>query len=642
MSESTPVRHPNGLPGLPRELARLIGERAPVSVTVAGVEVPLAASESGLVGSLGGLRIHVVAEAASGGAVWRTAVVNEGSEHVDDITVIPLDLRLDLTGDLRVPRIRHLTGSWHFDAAYPPRAFRVSEEAFVTHDHTRPVALGGVNASRHSPLLQFALGSPIEFGVAVGLEWSGSWRLEAGWAELSFHGEPRPLFRIAGWSDLVQFSLAPGERVDAPAARVFGGAVSSWDDLSNRQRAGMRALRPTSGFPVMPVSYDTWFGRYERFTIDTLLDDAERAAGIGVEAFCLDACWYRSEHVYDGLGNWFTPDPVRFPGGAADVVRLADRVRALGMRFGLWHLIQLAAPDSDVVRARPDLFRPPRPHPVADGRRDEFGTTEIPGRGRFEGLELALERPESVEFALDVCERWITQWGVEWFRFESVPVDGADYTAGYDRLVDELRRRHPALYIEACNGGGQRLDLRSAVSTHGNWLSDHTSSPEVTRFTQTGALRFWPAHMLNLAVTAFPGAGDAQSSVYEVLSRMTGTLSFNGALAEWGAAATESVRHAVDVYKSIREDLDGDVEFPLPQVRALEDWDAVLFRPRGRPPLLFAFRVAGVSRQRLRLPFRVRRPSLVLSSDASAELQVTVDGVEIALGPRSAAIWRLE
>lgn len=627
---------------LPDGLARLLGSRAPVSVTVAGTDVPLVPTATGAAGSLGDLRVEVVAESTEAGAAWRTTVVNTGRAAVEAVTVVPLDLRLDLDGETRIPRIRHLTGSWHFDAAYPPRAFRVSEEAFVTHDHTRPIAIGGANGSRHSPLLQFALGSPIEFGVALGLEWSGSWRIEAGWAELSFHGEPRPPFRIAAWSDLVEQTLAPGESLAAPVARLVGGPVDSWDRLSDLQRAAMRTLRPSNGVAVMPVSYDTWFGRYEQFTIDTLLVDAERAAGIGVEAFCLDACWYRSEHVYDGLGNWFTPDPVRFPGGAADVARLADRVRELGMRFGLWHLIQLAAPDSDAVRARPDLFRPHRPHPVAEARRAEFGTTEIPGRGRFDGLELALERPEAVDFALEVFERWIADWGVDWFRFESVPVDGADYNAGYDRLVDEVRRRHPGLYIEACNGGGQRLDLRSAVSTHGTWLSDHTSSPEVTRFAQTGALRFWPAHLLNSAVTAFPGSGDAQASPYEVMSRMTGVLSFNGALAEWSTAATDSVRHAVEVYRGIRDDLDGDVEFPLPQVRAIEDWDAVVFRAAGRAPLLFVFRVAGAPRQRLRLRSRVRGASLVLASDPTAELHVTVDGVEAALGPRSAAIWRLE
>ena len=521
------------LSALPAGLSAFVVEPIPVTVQVAGHRIDLVMDELGASGQFKGIEVRIDLTWFDRALTWTTTVTNSGEHPVDDVNVTPLDLRFDFGSQDLVPRVRHLSGSWHYDALYPSRAFRVTEEAFVTHDHARPVRIGGVNAGIHSPLIQFALGIPMTVGMFAGLEWSGGWRIEAGWAELSFHGEGQPAYRIVAEAEVGVGRLEAGESLVLPPVHMGGTAASAWDALSNLQRAHMRSLRPSSALPTFPVSYDTWFGRYDEFDVDTLRADATRAAQLGVEVFCLDACWYRSDDVHTGLGNWRTPDPRRFPRGVDDIRELAEYVRSLGMKFGLWHLIQLAAPATDVVLERPELFRTVSESESVIRSHREFGSLDEVEMGSFNGLALALESEDAVQYAFSILEGWITDWGVEWFRFESVPFDGSDYNAGYNRLLDLLRERHPGLYIEECNGGGQRLDLNAVRRTHGNWLSDHTSAPEVTRFTQTGALRFWPAHMLNMAVTAFADRGDAHATIYDAMSRMVGPISFNGALSEW-------------------------------------------------------------------------------------------------------------
>ena len=76
-----------------------------------------------------------------------------------------------------------------------------------------------------------------------------------------------------------------------------------------------------------------------------------------------------------------------------------------------------------------------------------------------------------------------------WVDGSSPTVDGLRYNQGLYRLFENLRRIQPEIYIEACRGGGQSLDLGMVARANGAWLSDHTTVPSVTRYCQTGALR---------------------------------------------------------------------------------------------------------------------------------------------------------
>ncbi len=51
-----------------------------------------------------------------------------------------------------------------------------------------------------------------------------------------------------------------------------------------------------------------------------------------------------------GLGDW-TPNPEKFPNGLKPLI---DKVRGLGMEFGLWVEPEMTNPDSGLYRAHPD------------------------------------------------------------------------------------------------------------------------------------------------------------------------------------------------------------------------------------------------------------------------------------------------
>src|SRR5262249_44459808 len=102
---------------------------------------------------------------------------------------------------------------------------------------------------------------------------------------------------------------------------------------------------------LRPVLYNSW--EATGFDVDEAgqIALAQQAATLGAELFVMDDGWFGArDSAHAGLGDW-TPSPAKFPSGLAT---LADEVRGLGMRFGLWIEPEMVNPDSDLYREHPD------------------------------------------------------------------------------------------------------------------------------------------------------------------------------------------------------------------------------------------------------------------------------------------------
>ncbi|HEX4811446.1 MAG TPA: alpha-galactosidase [Nonomuraea sp.] len=198
--------------------------------------------------------------------------------------------------------------------------------------------------------------------------------------------------------------------------------------------------------------------------LDRLLELADRAAAAGIERFVLDDGWFRHRrHDRAGLGDWYVDERV-WPDGLRP---LADRVRELGMQFGLWFEPEMVNPDSDLARAHPDWIL---------GR---SGRTPPPQRHQ-QTLDLA--RPEVFAYLLERLDTLAGEYALDSIKWDhnrdiAEPVhDGVAgvhaQTAATYRLLDELRRRHPALEIESCSSGGARVDYGVLARTDRVWTSD--------------------------------------------------------------------------------------------------------------------------------------------------------------------------
>ena len=88
---------------------------------------------------------------------YRVIFTNASTSPISGITLQPLQLKLVAPPPQLPPRVRYCTGSFHYEATYPPRAFQEVERVFMGNDHCRPLETAG-GPIDFVPMIQFAVG----------------------------------------------------------------------------------------------------------------------------------------------------------------------------------------------------------------------------------------------------------------------------------------------------------------------------------------------------------------------------------------------------------------------------------------------------------------------------------------------------
>ncbi|HRJ74146.1 MAG TPA: alpha-galactosidase, partial [Terrimicrobiaceae bacterium] len=228
---------------------------------------------------------------------------------------------------------------------------------------------------------------------------------------------------------------------------------------------------------------------------------------------------------------------------------LADDVRALGMRFGLWVEPEMVNPDSDLYRAHPDWV------------------LHYPGRPRSEcrnQLILDFGRPEVVDHILEVLDRLVREIGVDLFkwdmnRYATEPGSVAGravwraHVHGLYRIMDTLRARHPGLDIQSCSGGGGRVDLGILSRCDQAWTSDNTDAITRTRI-QDGFSLAYPPRAMECWVTDETNYLTKRTSSLDLRFdvAMRGVLGIGTPLTALAAEELGEYRSHIAFYKTIR------------------------------------------------------------------------------------------
>lgn len=396
-----------------------------------------------------GLDLVITVELTAGGLLRsRAEVINSGAEpyQLDDLVLaypVPERARelLDFAGRWskeRTPQRRELTVGTHLREGRRGRTG--ADAATVLHVGT--------------PGFGFADGEL--WGVHVG--WSGN---HTHYAERIATGD-----QVVGGGELLlpgEVRLAAGESYTSPW--LYGSHGVGLDQVARRFH---RYLRSREQHPDRdrPVTLNVWEAVYFDHDTDRLIDLAERAAALGVERYVLDDGWFgarRNDHA--GLGDWTVSADV-WPDGLHPLI---NRVRELGMEFGLWFEPEMINLDSDVARAHPDWV-------MATGDR-------LPVEHRHQQV-INLGIPECYAYLRDAINALLDEYPIGYIKWdhnrdlidsgtapEGRPGAHAQTEAVY-RLIDELKAAHPGLEIESCSSGGARVDLGILERTDRVWVSD--------------------------------------------------------------------------------------------------------------------------------------------------------------------------
>ena len=427
------------------ERVTLDGE--PVTQSLVGgpgrLDIAATDAEAGL-----GLALEIVLDAA-GLIRMRATVTNLGG---DDYTVDALNLTMPLPA--AADELLDFAGRWGHERLPQRQPLR-------TGIHSRENRRGRTGADSayvlHAGTPGFGFGHGQVY--AVHTAWSGN---HLHYAERTFTGEA-----VLGGGELLlagEVRLAAGESYASPW--VFYSFGVGLDAVARRFHRHLRSrTRPVS--PDRPVTLNVWEAVYFDHRLPHLLELADRAARVGVERFVLDDGWFGARRDDSaGLGDWVV-SPDAWPDGLHPLI---DRVRELGMEFGLWFEPEMVNPDSDVARAHPDWLMAARPELPVSSRQQQVLDLTVPGAyEHVKGQLLAL---------LDEYDIGYLKWDHNRDLIEagSQPDGGRPAVHGQTlavyRLLDELRAAHPTLEIESCSSGGARVDLGILERTDRVWVSD--------------------------------------------------------------------------------------------------------------------------------------------------------------------------
>lgn len=342
-------------------------------------------------------------------------------------------------------------------------------------------------------------------------------------------------------------TLEPGARFETPP--VYCGKTEGLGEMSRQMnRFCLEHLLPSRfRAETLPVLYNSWEATEFNVNVADQTRLAEIAARIGVELFVMDDGWFGARNNdRAGLGDWFV-NPEKFPGGLDELI---GNVNALGMDFGLWVEPEMVNPDSDLYRAHPD-WTYHFPHRHADELRHQ--------------LVLNMTRSDVQAYILDCLDRLLTNHNIRYIKwdmnrpFSQVGAENlADpkmysylHTMAVYRIVDELKRRHPAVQFESCASGGGRCDLGAISHFDQVWTSDNTDG--IDRMTiQKGYSMLHPIKTMRAWVTDIAGINKPCSLDFRFHIAMQGALGLGGNLEKYSPEELEICRRNVALYKEIR------------------------------------------------------------------------------------------
>jgi alpha-galactosidase len=363
-------------------------------------------------------------------------------------------------------------------------------------------SMRGASSAEHNPFLALKRPDTTEFsGEIYGFSfvYSGSFLAQV---EVDTHDTARIMLGIH--PDVFEWELREGESFQTPeAVMVYSrqglNGMSQVYHLLYRTRLARGYWRDRR----RPVLLNNWESTEFDFDEEKILKIASMGQSLGVELFVLDDGWF-GERNNDraGLGDWVA-NRKKLPDG---IEGLADKIRRMGMQFGLWIEPEMVNKDSDLYREHPDWILS-TPERISSPCRHQYtlDLTRSEVREYLYGKIAEIIRDARISYIKWDMNRYMTECfssGTENRRQGEVM---HRYILGLYSLYDRLIREFPHLLFESCSSGGARFDPGMLYYAPQAWTSDDTDAIERLKI-QYGSSYVYPVSCMGAHVSAVPNA----------------------------------------------------------------------------------------------------------------------------------------
>lgn len=462
-----------------------------------------------------------------------TEVLNLGDQPLDinwcTALCMPLDQRLD--------KIAGFSGRWAYE-------FTMEDVDFSRGSYVRENKSGRTSHDNFPGLIAKTQFTSEETGLAAGfhLGWSGNSRIRA-----DRNSDNRAFVQMGELFFPGEMLVPAGQSYKTPTLYAawsdngLNGVSQQFHEHVRRKVLDGRILNEKR-----PVHYNTWEAVYFDHSEEKLFSIADKAAELGVERFVLDDGWFGSRRSDKaGLGDWFVSAEVYAEG----LQPLADKVRNLGMEFGIWFEPEMVNPDSELFRKYPDWVL------------EAPGVDQVPFRDQY---VLDLTKDVVFDYLFNAVSKVVGDLNVAYVKWDmnrdihhpGSAGRGAIHaqTKAVYGLMSKLRQAHPELEIESCASGGARTDYGVLQQTDRIWTSDSNDAMDRQKI-QRGASYFFPLDVIgahvgpkNCHIT-----GRVFSIEYRAATAFMGHMGLELNLLSEADEDLEILKEAIALYKKHRD-----------------------------------------------------------------------------------------
>ena len=318
-----------------------------------------------------------------------------------------------------------------------------------------------------------------------------------------------------------------------------------------------RMYKLSHGNVERDILLNSWEGVYFKVNQEGMDQMMKSFSALGGELFVMDDGWFGNKYSRDrgdsSLGDW-TVNKKKLPLGIEGLIASAKKHK---IKFGLWIEPEMSNTKSELFEKHPEWILQCKNRPLSTGR----GGTQI---------VLDLTNPEVQDFVFSVIDNLMTHYpeiaymkwdanycmldyGSPYLSKEKQSHLYIEYHRGLNNVLERIRAKYPQLILQACAGGGGRINYGILPYFDEFWTSDDTDALQRV-YLQWGVSCFYPAIAMAAHVSADK---NHQTGRYLPLKfrfdvAMSGRLGMEMQPEDMTEADKEFTQRAIQAYKGIR------------------------------------------------------------------------------------------
>lgn len=413
---------------------------------------------------------------------------------------------------------------------------------------------GLVNTETDNPSFMLTLDGKAgeEHGHVIGatLAWTGNYiiRIDAKNTSLNI---------IAGINeDMSFYKLGKGETFSTPEFAMTYSCEGK-GGVSRAFHKWARTYKLNNGHRLHDILLNSWEGVYLNVNQKGMDDMMKAFSELGGELFVMDDGWFGNKYARNktdrGLGDWEVCRE-KLPEGIEGLLKSA---KEKNLKFGLWIEPEMANTNSELFEKHPDWIMSPGNRPLSKGR----GGTQV---------VLDLTNPEVQDHVFGVVDRLMTKYPeiayMKWddncwlmdYGSSHLPADKQshlyiDYHRALNSVLERIRAKYPDLVLQACAGGGGRINYGMLPYFDEFWTSDDTDALQRI-YIQWGVSNFYPAIAMASHVSADKNhqTGRTLPLKFRFDVAMSGRLGMEIQPKDMTDTDKEFAKRAIAAYKDIR------------------------------------------------------------------------------------------